>query len=140
MDKSGKYLPSLFSREQEIMNEPEKEPVIPQTTLYDTPVQTQATLVKKHVVLFGFSPSNKKSVLDAIPKPTEDFRKEEGKNYIKIWSEDITFLNKVLELNYKIINGEIIGVYRQNFGPIDDSKIYEKKKGIFTIIYEYLFG
>lgn len=139
MNKNDKYLPSLFSREQENYNETEKEPVIPQTTLYDTPVQIQPNLVKKHVVLFGFSPSNKKYILEQISKESS-FKKEEGKNYIKIWSDDISFLDSLLKYNHKEINGEIIGVYRQNFGAVEDGDIYYKKKGVFSVIYEYLFG
>lgn len=140
MSKNDKFLPSLFSREQVGTSEPEKEQVIPQTTLYDTPVKIQPNLIKKHVVLFGFSPANKKAVIDLISKEQSGFRKEEGKNYLKIYSDDIIFLDSLLKLNYKEINGEIIGAYRKNFGVVEDEEIYYKKRGIFTIVYEYLFG
>lgn len=140
MDKSEKYHPSLFSREQETPIEVETEPVIPQATLYDTPVQTQHAPAKKHVVLFGFTPANKANVLEQISKIMGSYRKEEGKNYIKIWASDSSSLDEILKLNHTAINGEIIGVYRQNFGVIDDESIYVKKKGIFRMAYEYLFG
>lgn len=140
MDRPDKYHPSLFSREQDASVRFESELVIPQSTLYDAPVQTQHTPPKKHVVLFGYTPSNKKNVLDQVSKLVGTFKKEEGKNYIKIWSEDASSLDAVLKLNHKMINGEIIGVYRQNFGAVEDSDIYAKKKGILRIVFEYLFG
>lgn len=140
MDRLDKYHPSLFSRGQEGSTGPESELVIPQSTLYDIPVQTQHTPPKRHIVLFGYTPSNKKNVLDQVIKLAGAFRKEEGKNYIKIWSEDTSCLDAILKLNHKMINGEVIGVYRQNFGVVEDSDIYAKKKGIIRMIFEYFFG
>lgn len=140
MDRFDKYHPSLFSREQEGPAGPESELVIPQSTLYDIPVQTQHTPPKRHIVLFGYTPSNKKNVLDQVAKLADAFKKEEGKNYIKIWTEDASSLDAILRLNHKMINGEIIGVYRQNFGVVEDNGIYAKKKGIVKMIFEYLFG
>lgn len=140
MHRLDKYHPSLFSREQEASVGLENELVIPQNTLYDTPIQTQHTPPKKHVTLFGYTPSNKKNVLEQVSKLVGAFRKEEGKNYIKIWTEDASSLDAVLKLNHKMIGGEIIGVYRQNFGAVEDCDIYVKKKGIFRMVFEYLFG
>lgn len=140
MDKSDKYHPSLFSREQEIMVETNHETVIPQNSLYDTPIQTQTIPVKKHLVIFGFSSSNKKAILEKLQKLCDNFKKEEGKNYIKVWANDMSSLDDILKLNHKTINGEIIGVYRQNYGVVEDKDIYKKRKGIFQIVSEYLFG
>jgi len=140
MEKSDKYHPSLFSREQEVSLDSKQEAVIPQTTLYDMPIQTNSTPAKKHLIVFGFSSSNKKNVLEQIQKLTDNFRKEEGKNYVKIWADDMSSLDDILKYNHKMINGEIIGVYRQNYGVIEDSDIYLKKKGVFKLALEYLFG
>lgn len=140
MEKSDKYHPSLFSREQEVSLDSKQEAVIPQTTLYDMPIQTNSTPAKKHLIVFGFSSSNKKNVLEQIQKLTDNFRKEEGKNYVKIWADDMSSLDDILKYNHKMINGEIIGVYRQNYGVIEDNDIYLKKKGVFKLALEYLFG
>ena len=104
------------------------------------PLQAQHTPQQKHVTVFGFSQQNRPNVLAAIKKVLTIDRKEEGKNYIDIWAKDPASLDKLLALNCKCINGEIIGVFRRNFGAIQDDQIYSKSKGILQIIKEYLFG
>lgn len=140
MNKTEKYHPALFSRNEEPYTAEIQEPVIPQSTLYDTPIQTQHTPLKKHVTIFGFSQQNRQAILEQIEKATKIFRKEEGKNYINIWTDDVSSLDALLKLNHKMINGEIIGAYRKSYGPVDNENIYLKKKGLFRKIYEYLFG
>lgn len=140
MENSEKYHPILFSKDQEATYETKKEVIIPQATLYETPIQTHNVPAKKHLVIFGFSSSNKKYVMDHIYRLVNNFKKEEGKNYIKIWSDDMSSLDEVLKLNHKLMNGEIIGVYKQNYGIIEDNDIYVRKPGIFRIFFEYLFG
>lgn len=140
MNKQDNYHPSLFKRTEEYVCQEEQEPVIPQSTLYDAPVQTQHAPTRKHVTVFGFSQQNRQHVLDQIEKVVKNYRKEEGKNYINIWTDDSSTLDTLLKFNHKNINGEIIGAYRRSFGAIDDSNIYVKKKGIFHKVYEYFFG
>lgn len=140
MNKPEKYHPSLFSKNEESVFSETQELVIPQNTLYDIPIQTQQTPMRRHVTIFGFSQSNRQNVIDQIEKCTKISRKEEGKNYINVWAEDTSSLDSLLKLNHKSINGEIIGAYRKNFGAVDDSDIYVKKKGLIRKIYEYLFG
>lgn len=140
MNKQEKYHPALFGRSQELQSTEAQEPVIPQGTLYDTPIQAQHTPLKRHVTVFGFSQQNRQAILEQIEKATKVFRKEEGKNYINVWCDDTSSLEGLLKLNQKMINGEIIGVYRKGYGAVDDEDIYVKKKGIFRKIYEYLFG
>lgn len=140
MERSEKYHPSLFSKEQMHNNEQEAEIIIPQSTIYDTPIQTQNSPQTKHVVIFGFSGVTKKLIKEQIMLHGENVRLEEGKNYFKIWSEDTLLLDTLLSFNHKMENGEIIGAYRQNFGIVSDDDIYKKKRGIFDVIYEYLFG
>lgn len=140
MNRSEKYHPSLFDRTEENIAIERHEPVIPQNTLYDVPIQTQHVPLKKHVTIFGFSQQNRPNILEQIEKTTKIFRKEEGKNYISVWTDDISSLENLLKLNHKIINGEIIGAYRKGYGAVDSEDIYYKKKGMLKKIYEYFFG
>lgn len=140
MDKSEKYHPSLFGAKQVEVEDKEDEPVIPQNTLYETPITTHQTPLKRHITIFGFSHHNREHILGLVKKCAKIYRKEEGKNWISIWSEDAASLDKILKYNHKVINGEYIGVFRKNFGAVNDSEIYVKKKGILTKVYEYLFG
>ncbi|KAM0679856.1 hypothetical protein GINT2_002028 [Glugoides intestinalis] len=140
MGKQDKYHPSLFAKASETTLNEQQEPVIPQSTLYDIPIQSQTAPIKKHVIIFGFSQQNRQSILEQIEKTTKLFRKEEGKNYIIVWSEDNASLDALLKFNHKIVNGEIIGAYRKSFGAVDDPNIYLKKKGLFNKVYEYFFG
>lgn len=140
MNKQEKYHPSLFDKSQEFVTVESQEPVIPQSTLYDIPIQTQHTPMKKHVTVFGFSQQNRQNILEQIEKTTKIFRKEEGKNYINVWTDDMASLDALLKLNHKMINGEIVGAYRKSYGAVDDEDIYVKKKGVFRKVYEYFFG
>lgn len=138
--KTEKYHTSLFSRQTETFDDTKQTPIIPQTSLYDTPIQYQMESKQKYVTVFGFTQQNREAVLDRIRKTAIIEKKEEGRNYIDVWAEDPSKLDDLLKLNYKVINGEIIGVFRRNFGAIEDEEIYVKKKGILKIISEYLFG
>ena len=140
MESKDKFHPSLFKTSTEFIYEEEKEPVIPQNTLYDALVQTQNTPRKRHVTIFGFTQQNRENVIEQIERSTKMYRKEEGKNWISVWSDDVSSLDSILKLNHKMINGEMIGVYRNSFGIVEDSDIYLKKKGIFKKIYEYFLG
>lgn len=138
--KTEQYYPSLFNRPEEEQQEAEGGQVIPQNTLYDMPLQSQHTPCQKHITVFGFSPQNRQNVLAQIRKIVTIERKEEGKNYINVWAEDPSQLDNLLKFNYKTINGELIGVFRKNFGVVQDGDIYAKKKGLFRIIKEYFLG
>lgn len=138
--QTEQFYQSLFNRDKTEDFEPDTDAIIPQTTLYDMPIRPQRTPTEKHVTVFGFSQSNRTNILAEVSKLVEIVKKEEGRNYVKIWAEDSLELEKVLKLNHKVINGEIVGVYRNNFGIINSNDIYVKKKGLFQIIKEYLFG
>lgn len=139
--KEEKYYPSLFARTQGSAETlPDEKQVVPQATLYDMPLRSQHTPQQKHMTVFGFSPQNRENVLSAISKIVSVDRKEEGKNYFSVWSDNTADLERLMELDHTTISGEIVGVFRRNFGPIQDSNIYVKKKGIFGIITEYFFG
>lgn len=138
--KTDQYYPTLFNRPEEEQTELDSSCVIPQNTLYDMPLQSQHMPCQKHITVFGFSQQNRANVLSQIRKTVTIEKKEEGKNYINVWTEDPSDLEKLLKLNYKTIEGEIIGVFRRNFGVIQDGNIYMKRKGLFRIISEYFFG
>jgi hypothetical protein len=140
MNKTEKYHPSLFEKAQETITVENNEPVIPQSTLYDTPIQMHHMPMKKHVTIFGYSQQNRENILEQVAKITKVFRKEEGKNYMNVWADDISSLDALLKMNHKIMNGEMIGVYRRGYGVVDGEDIYYKKKGVFKKVYEYFFG
>lgn len=139
-DAPAEFLPSLFSRPELPAPPSARDPVVPQNTLYDLPAQPQTTRPARHITLFGFSPQSRSHILSLIARTAKVEHKEEGRNYVNIWAEDPAALEKLLLLNQTMINGEIIGVFRRNFGPIEDSSIYARKKGIFGFLMEYLFG
>lgn len=140
MPSAPAYYQSLFSRPESEAEPTKKGSSIPQGTLYDVPVQPQLAPKSRHMTVFGFSPQNREHVLSRIQELVQIDRKEEGKNYVSIWTDDPLELEKVMKLNYEVINGEMIGVLRRNCGVIDDEDVYAKKKGVFQIISEYLFG
>jgi hypothetical protein len=141
MERQDKYHPSLFERNNDHLIVEEENPfVIPQNTLYDAPIQTQHIPMRRHVTVFGFSQQNRVNILEQIERCVKVYRKEEGKNWINIWNDDISSLDALLKLNHKIINGELIGVYRKSFGVVEDPDIYIKKKGILKKVYEYFLG
>lgn len=134
------YHPSLFTKPEEENAKTRKEGGIPQTTLYDIPIRVQTAPVSKHVTIFGFSPQNRESVLKMIFSTVRVERREEGKNYISVWTEDPMDLEKLMKLNFSRVNGEIIGVFRRSFGAVNDESIYAKKRGVFQAIFDYFFG
>lgn len=138
--ETEKYYPSLFSHSENELDETENKMIIPQTTLYDMPLQPQNSPLQKYMTVFGFSQQNRQSVLQEISSIITIKKKEEGRNYINVWAENTAELESLLKLNHKIINGEILGVYRNNFGIVSNNNIYAKRKGILKILKEYLFG
>ena len=134
------FYPNLFAREGS-GREPTKDAyVLPQNTLYDAPLQPQHTPQQKHMTVFGFSAQNRQNVLMEVKKLVSVEKKEDGKNYLNIWADDPAELDRVSSLNHRVVNGEIIGVIRRNFGAIKNEGVYASRKGIFQIIKEYFFG
>ncbi|KAI5181292.1 hypothetical protein PAEPH01_2799 [Pancytospora epiphaga] len=136
----SQYYPALFSRPEIEHEVQESGQVIPQNTLYDMPLQSRQVPGQRHVTVFGFSHENRANVLSRIRKMVAIKKKEEGRNYMNVWADDPAELDGLLVLNHQLIEGEIIGVFRKNFGLTQTGDIYQRRKGIFRIIKEYLFG
>lgn len=139
-EPDAQYYPALFSRPEVEHVSQESGQVIPQNTLYDMPLQSHQMPSQRHVTVFGFSHDNRVNVLGRIRKIVAVKKKEEGRNYINIWTEDSAELDKLFALNHQMIEGEIVGVFRKNFGVAHTGDIYPRKKGVFRLIKEYLFG
>ncbi|KAI4290962.1 hypothetical protein PAPHI01_0236 [Pancytospora philotis] len=137
---SPQYYPALFSKSETEEAKQETEHVIPQTTLYDQPLEAHHTPCERHITIFGFSPQNKLSVLAEIKRLASVRKKEEGRNYVSVWAKDPSDLERLMKLNHQVIGGEIIGVFRRNFGAVQSADIYMKKKSVLTVIKEYFFG
>lgn len=137
---SPQYYPALFSRVEAEPVEHETENVIPRTTIYDQPLESHYTPCERHITVFGFSQQNKPNVIAEIKKAASVKKKEEGRNYINVWTKDASDLERLMQLNHQTIGGEIIGVFRKNFGTVQSADIYAKRKSILAVIKEYLFG
>ncbi|KAL6121609.1 hypothetical protein NUSPORA_01456 [Nucleospora cyclopteri] len=139
-DEEINYMPDLFSRAQSVTNTTHNKQIIPQNTYYDASVCVQHVLETRHVTVFGYSQQNRLEVLNKIKNIAKVQRIEEGKNFLSIWCEDVQELEKIVKLNHQKIQGELIGVFRQNFGVIDKPDIYAKKTSLLQKISNYLFG
>ncbi|KAM0685796.1 hypothetical protein COBT_002989 [Conglomerata obtusa] len=127
--------PSLFLHKK---HESVSKPIIqtssiPTSTLHETviPVKKEET---DFVVLFGMNYMRLKDV----PEAKKGNVIETGHNWIKVTFDDELKFVQCLCNDRKMINGEIIGCYR-NVEKISE-KIAECKKGFFTRIKEYFFG
>ena len=136
----GVYVPNLFNRNDEVPMEYGGTQVIPQNTYYDTGMAMQHSVEARHVCVFGITSSNRKDVVAKIKRTAAVKRIENGPNYVNVFCDEVEDLERLVALNLSKVNGEIIGVYRKNFGLVQKTEIYENRKGIFTSIKEYLFG
>ncbi len=128
----------LFDRETENHNDTNNSHFeIPQNTLEETTIAVQHKHQTKHVTLFGYSILNKKNMFNKISQMVKIVKFEEGKNYMNIWCENLNELEDLVKLNQTEINGELIGVFRRNFGVITDDSIYQKEDGIMRRILKY---
>jgi len=134
------YHPTLFAEEETVRVDRDAPMVVPQKSLYDMGYQSQHSKERPHVTVFGFSQHNRENVLNAMRKRVNLEKKEEGKNYVNIWTENPLDLEELMAMNHQIIEGEIIGVLRRNCGPVTDKEIYVKRKGLFRVILEYFIG
>ncbi|EDQ31234.1 ATP-dependent 26S proteasome regulatory subunit [Enterocytozoon bieneusi H348] len=138
--KNNEYMPSLFGRTEHVKTYTDNKQSIPQNTYYDTPMSVEHIPVSRHIVIFGFTPSNRIEVINKVKSIVSIQRIEDGKNYISVWCEELEDLEKLIKLNYQKINGEIVGAFRKNFGIIENEEIFEKKRGLFEKFWIYLFG
>jgi hypothetical protein len=140
-----KYHPSLFKRARKTEELPEvsfetKQAQIPQNTLYEEPLLSQRKPSKKFVTVYGFSPENLGAVMERVKACGNITEVEHGKNWINILYESEECMMRCLRLNACMVEDEIIGAFRQSGGVLENADIFVRKKGIFTVIMEYLFG
>lgn len=138
------YHPRVFKRaehREEEQNAQSKRVVnIPENTLYEEPLLVQKKPSKKYITVFGFSSSNLENVIFKIKQTLQFDHIEYGKNWINVMIQNEDDASKLLKLNTCYVNGEIVGVFRESYGVIEDKDIFLKKKGIFSKILTYLFG
>ncbi|EOB14499.1 hypothetical protein NBO_27g0054 [Nosema bombycis CQ1] len=138
------YHPRVFKRteqKQEENNVQSKNTVnIPENTLYEEPLLVQRKPNKKYITVFGFSGPNLENVINKIKQTVQFDHVEYGKNWINVMIQNEEDASKLLKLNTCYVNGEVIGVFRESYGVIDDRDIFLKKKGVFSKLLTYLFG
>jgi hypothetical protein len=140
-----KYHPSLFRRTRKTEEPPEvsfetKQTQIPQNTLYEEPLLSQRRPSKKFVTVYGFSPDNLGAVMERARACGSIAEVEYGKNWVNVLYDTDEGMMKCLRLNTCMVEDEIIGAFRQNGGVLENRDIFVRKKGIFTVMMEYLFG
>ena len=140
VEDENTFMPSLFNRNEEVRDTTYKKQVIPQNTYYDMGVAAQHNPETRHVCVFGISNRIRAEVIVKIRSMANVQRLEEGPNYINVYCDDIEDLEKLVNLNLSKINGEIIGVYRKNFGLVKSVDVYAKQKGLLERLKEYFFG
>lgn len=140
------YLPRVFKKniekEQPSIRETpivEREAVIPENTLYEESLVLHKRPNKKHITVFGFTQKNLESVIKKIKEVAQVEHIEYGKNWVNVIC--ISGENELIKLNKGHINGEIIGVFRDNCNVIvEDKDIFLKKEGFFSKVLAYFFG
>lgn len=139
------FHPSLFRRKNKGAGDAEavpeaKQAPIPQNTLYEEPLISQRRAKKKYVTVYGFSADNLDAVLDTVRSCGEVLETEYGRNWVNVLFGSDESVKRCLRLNTAMVGDEIIGVFRQGGGIVDDKDIFLRKKGVFTSVMEYLFG
>ncbi|KAF9763278.1 hypothetical protein NGRA_1373 [Nosema granulosis] len=138
------YHPRVFKRAEQKVEEQstqsKKSINIPENTLYEEPLLVQNKPSKKYITVFGFSSSNIDNVILKIKQTLQFDHIEYGKNWINVMIQNEDDASKLLKLNTCYVNGEIIGVFRESYGVIEDKDIFLKKKGVFSKLFTYLFG
>lgn len=138
------YHPQVFKRAEHKQEEetikPTKTSNIPENTLYEEPLLVQKKPNKKYLTVFGFSPSNLDNVIKKIKETLQFDHVEYGKNWVNVMIQNEKDACKLLKLNTCFINGEIIGVFRESYGVIEDKDVFLRKKGLFSKVLGYFFG
>ncbi|KAH9411895.1 hypothetical protein HK407_02g03390 [Ordospora pajunii] len=139
------FHPSLFRRKCRAEGPADMEldikpAPIPQNTLYEEPLVSQHRVKKRYVTVYGFTPANLEAVLDMIRSCGDILEIEYGKNWVNVLFGGEEGIKKCLRMNTSIVGEEMIGVFRQGGGVVDDKDIFVRHKGVFTSIMEYFFG
>lgn len=137
----SQYLPSFFNKtlhNEEINKQDSQDKIeIPLSPL--EPLQPK--LIKDTLTIFGFSKENLPNIVNEINK-YKPHSIDYNSNYINIQLDTKDFKN-ILKLNRTKINGEIIGVYRNNLIGDLDSDIFDnesmKKEGFFKKLFKLFF-
>lgn len=139
------YYPSLFDRKKAKLEEKEdaeeKEHEVSHIelkTLYEEATVPQKLGKKNFITVFG---TNNIELLEEKVRSLGEVREVEyGRNYINVIYDSEESSTKLLGLNRKMLNGEILGAYRQQTVVRSDEDIFLKKKGLFSKIFDYFFG
>eukprot|EP00866_Antonospora_locustae_P001965 jgi/Antlo1/1965/137 len=140
------YYPSLFDRKkgrvEEIDAIKEYRPVEHRRelkTLYDEATIPQKLGRRNFITIFGSS--NIEMLEEKVRSLGEVKDIEYGRNYLNVVYDSEESNRSLLGLNRQVVNGEILGVYRQQLVVNnEDDSIFIKNKSIFSRIFEYFFG
>lgn len=139
------FHPSLFKRKnkESVAGEPVaemKQVEIPQNTLYEEPLVSQRRAQKRYVTIYGFTADNLEAVLEMARSCGEITEIEYGKNWVNVVFDGEEGVKRCLRQNTTMVGDEIVGVFRQGGGIVEDRDIFVRKKGVFACVMEYLFG
>lgn len=86
------------------------------------------------ITIFGFSESNKNNILNLIYKKNVS-KIIHGKNFLVCYFDNHDY-ESLIELNKTTLNGEFIGVFKNEIGKQGNYK----RRNVFFRMFEYLFG
>jgi hypothetical protein len=139
------YYPSLFDRkknkveEKEDVKEREHEPYKTELkTLYEEATVPQKLGRKNFITIFGTT--NIEALEEKVRSMGEVKDIEYGRNYLNVTYDSEESSRKLLGLNRQVLDGEIVGVYRQEAVVSSEQDVFVKKKGGFSKLLEYFFG
>ncbi|KCZ78306.1 hypothetical protein H311_00664 [Anncaliia algerae PRA109] len=138
------YYPSLFNRKKkQLREEKEIKPVeetkkIKLVSLLDTAITPLKPIKHNYITIFGSTDTH---ILEEKVRSIGEIKEiEYGKNYLNVIYENEESNQKLLELNKTFLNGEMIGVFKQNNVVKQDEKYFYNRKGIFYRIFLYFLG
>ncbi|KAL0265910.1 UNVERIFIED_CONTAM: hypothetical protein PYX00_011627 [Menopon gallinae] len=140
------YYPSLFDRKkgkvEEVESIKEYRPVEHRKelrTLYDEATIPQKLGRRSFVTIFGSS--NLEMLEEKVRSLGEVRDIEYGRNYLNVVYDSEESNRSLLSLNRQVVNGEILGVYRQQLVVnSEDNSIFIRNKSMFSRVVEYFFG
>ncbi|EPR78767.1 hypothetical protein SLOPH_2106 [Spraguea lophii 42_110] len=137
------YYPSLFKKQKkQILNENDKFTYpcsIPLNTYYEDDRYNVVNKVEKeYITVFGFSSENTEKIVELIKTKGSIKNMEYGRNYVNVTFEDVNDYEDVISMNRTMVEGEYIGVFRNNM--VSRGNIKKKEKGLISKMLEYLFG
>ncbi|KAG0437281.1 hypothetical protein DMUE_3785 [Dictyocoela muelleri] len=127
--KEDQFYPPLFNTKKKPI--PQKPPDIPLNTLKHE--QTRKSALDE-ITVFGYS--DHKKMIERINECGKVLSLEYGSNYTRVIFDDEESYKKCLKMNHKVIDGNIVGVFRNK---VEVKNCVKAEGGLLKKIFEYLF-